>query len=70
MGHVMLEQPETTNEEDEQRSHTSLAILDDDGIDDLAELGEAVTKGIVGGVPGETSDKQLAGPRDWRKSHG
>ena len=50
--------------------HTGLAILDDDGIDDLAELGEAVTKGIVGGVPGETSDKQLAGPRDWRKSHG
>ena len=45
------------------KGRTGLAILDDDGINDLTVGGETVTKGLVGGVPGETSDKQLAGPR-------
>lgn len=49
---------------------TGLAVLDDDGVEDLAVLAETIMKGIVSGVPGETSDEKLGRPRSKKKRKG
>lgn len=46
-------------DETEATGAASLTISDDDGVDDLADLAESRAEGIVGGVPGQTTNEQL-----------
>lgn len=47
---------------------TSLAISDNDGVDDVADLAESRAEGIVSGVPGQTANEQLGRrrPKCWK----